>query len=78
MTEFERRQLTAIRSELNRAHAERTAPIASANVNRIPNSFIRHESDLTRFLATRGSKLLKPEVRERFFDAETMSSTAEY
>jgi hypothetical protein len=38
--------------------------------HRIPNSFIRHESDLTRFLATRGSKLLKPEVRERFFDAE--------
>jgi putative transposase len=29
MTEFER---PAIRSELNRAHAERTAPIVSANV----------------------------------------------
>src|SRR5207253_4351898 len=32
MTEFERRQLTAIRSELNRAHAERTAPAVSAHV----------------------------------------------
>jgi putative transposase len=36
MTEFERRQLTAIRSELNRAHAERTAPIISANVTASP------------------------------------------
>jgi putative transposase len=36
MTEFERRQLTAIRSELNRAHAERTAPIVSANVTASP------------------------------------------
>jgi len=36
MTEFERRQLTAIRSELNRAHAERTAPIVSANVTAKP------------------------------------------
>ena len=32
MTEFERRQLTAIRNELDRAHAERTAPVVSANV----------------------------------------------
>jgi hypothetical protein len=29
MTEFERRQLTAIRNELDRAHAERTAPVAA-------------------------------------------------
>jgi len=36
MTEFERRHLTAIRSELNRAHAERTAPIVSANVTASP------------------------------------------
>jgi putative transposase len=32
MTEFERRQLQAIRDELNRAHAERTAPAARADV----------------------------------------------
>jgi putative transposase len=32
MTEFERRQLTAIRNELDRVHAERTAPVVSANV----------------------------------------------
>jgi putative transposase len=36
MTEFERRQLAAIRSELNRAHAERTAPIVRANVTASP------------------------------------------
>ena len=36
MTEFERRHLTAIRSELNRAHAERTAPIVTANVTASP------------------------------------------
>jgi putative transposase len=36
MTEFEGRQLIAIRSELNRAHAERTAPIVSANVTASP------------------------------------------
>jgi putative transposase len=29
MTEFERRQLTAIRNELDRAHAERTAPVTA-------------------------------------------------
>lgn len=32
MTEFERRQLQAIRDELDRAHAERTAPAVRANV----------------------------------------------
>lgn len=32
MTEFEQRQLSAIRNELDRAHAERTAPVATANV----------------------------------------------
>jgi transposase-like protein len=31
MTEFERRQLQAIRAELDRAHAERTTPAVSAN-----------------------------------------------
>jgi hypothetical protein len=36
MTEFERRQLAAIRSEFNRAHAERTAPVVSANVTASP------------------------------------------
>jgi hypothetical protein len=36
MIEFEHRQLTAIRSELNRAHAERTAPIVTANVTASP------------------------------------------
>jgi hypothetical protein len=36
MTEFERRQLTAIRNELNRAHAERTAPVVNANVTASP------------------------------------------
>jgi hypothetical protein len=29
MTEFGRRQLTAIRDELDRAHAERTAPVTA-------------------------------------------------
>ena len=29
MTEFERRQLIAIRNELDRAHAERTAPVTA-------------------------------------------------
>lgn len=32
MTEFERRQLQAIGDELNRAHAERTAPAVRADV----------------------------------------------
>ena len=32
MTEFERRQLQAIRDELDRAHAERTAPAVRPNV----------------------------------------------
>jgi hypothetical protein len=32
MTEFERRQLTAIRNELDRARAERTALVVGANV----------------------------------------------
>jgi len=36
MTEFERRQLQAIRDELNRAHAERTAPVASAGATASP------------------------------------------
>src|SRR5262249_61757940 len=36
MTEFERRQLIAIRNELDRAHAERTAPVVSANVTASP------------------------------------------
>jgi putative transposase len=36
MTEFEQRQLTAIRQELDRAHAKRTAPVASANVTASP------------------------------------------
>jgi transposase-like protein len=36
MTEFERRQLTALRNEIDRAHAERTAPIVSANLTASP------------------------------------------
>lgn len=36
MTEFERRQLQAIRDELDRAHAERTAPVVSANPTASP------------------------------------------
>jgi len=36
MTEFENRQLQAIRDELNRAHAERTAPVMNANVTASP------------------------------------------
>jgi putative transposase len=36
MAEFERRQLTAIRNELDRARAERTAPVAKANVAASP------------------------------------------
>jgi transposase-like protein len=36
MSEFERRQLTAIRNELDRAHAERTAPVVNANVSASP------------------------------------------
>jgi len=36
MTEFEQRQLKAIRDELDRAHAERTAPVANANVTASP------------------------------------------
>jgi len=36
MTEFERRQLIAIRNELERAHAERTAPAVNANVTASP------------------------------------------
>jgi putative transposase len=36
MTEFERRQLIAIRNELDRAHAERTAPAVNANVTASP------------------------------------------
>jgi transposase-like protein len=36
MTEFERRQLKAIRDEIDRAHAERTAPVVNANVTASP------------------------------------------
>jgi hypothetical protein len=36
MTEFERRQLQATRAELDRAHAERTAPAASTTVTASP------------------------------------------
>src|SRR5205823_8577399 len=36
ITEFELRQLTAIRNELDRAHAERAAPVARANVTASP------------------------------------------
>ena len=36
MTEFERRQLIAIRNELDRAHAERTAPAVNANITAPP------------------------------------------
>ena len=36
MSEFEQRQLKAIRDELDRAHVERTAPVANANVTAPP------------------------------------------
>jgi transposase-like protein len=36
MSEFEQRQLTAIRDELDRAHAERTASVVNANVTASP------------------------------------------
>lgn len=36
MTEFEQRQLTAIREELDRTHAVRTAPVVNANVTASP------------------------------------------
>jgi putative transposase len=36
VSEFERRQLTASRNELDRAHAERTAPVVKANVTASP------------------------------------------
>jgi transposase-like protein len=36
MTEFERRQLKAIRDELDRAHAQRTAPVVKTNVTASP------------------------------------------
>jgi transposase-like protein len=36
LTEFERRQLQAIRAELDRAHAERTAPVSGATVTASP------------------------------------------
>jgi hypothetical protein len=47
MTEFERRQLIANRNELDRAHAEQTAPAVNGKRHRIPNSFIQQESELT-------------------------------
>jgi hypothetical protein len=47
ITEFERRQLQALRAEFDRAHAEQTAPVVDANRHRIPNSFIQQEPDLT-------------------------------
>ena len=37
ISEFEQRQLNAIRTELDRAHAERTAPAVTANVIASPN-----------------------------------------
>ena len=43
MTEFERRQLIANRNELDRAHAEQTAPAVNGKRHRIPNSFIQQE-----------------------------------
>jgi putative transposase len=36
ITEFEQRQLNAIRNELDRAHAERTAPVVATNVTTSP------------------------------------------
>jgi putative transposase len=36
VTEFEQRQLSAIRNELDRAHAERTAPATSPNATATP------------------------------------------
>src|SRR5947207_1427690 len=41
MTEFECRQLTTIRNELDRAHAERTAPVVNANLTASPTSKTR-------------------------------------
>jgi hypothetical protein len=36
VTEFEQRQLNAIRNELDRAHAERMAPAISSNATTTP------------------------------------------
>jgi transposase-like protein len=36
MSEFEQRQLTAIRDQLDHAHAERTSPVVNANVTAAP------------------------------------------
>jgi putative transposase len=36
ITEFEQRQLSAIRNELDRAHAEQTAPVVATNVTASP------------------------------------------
>jgi transposase-like protein len=45
MSEFELRQLKAICDELDRAHAERTAPVGSANVTASPTrSFSKHRT----------------------------------
>jgi hypothetical protein len=37
VTEFEQRQLNAIRNELDRAHGERTAPVVSPGATTTPN-----------------------------------------
>jgi hypothetical protein len=42
-----RAQLIANRNELDRAHAEQTAPAMNGKRHRIPNSFIQQESELT-------------------------------
>jgi hypothetical protein len=45
MTEFECRQLNALRNEVDRAHAERTTG-RECTRHRIPSSFIQQDSDL--------------------------------
>jgi hypothetical protein len=58
MTEFERRQLIAIRNELDRAHAERTAPVVSPNVTASPTR-LSARLGLDLLEATKGFRRLK-------------------
>jgi hypothetical protein len=47
ITEFEQRQLRAIRDEIDKDFTARTAPAAGATVPRCPNPFIQQRPDLT-------------------------------
>jgi Transposase, Mutator family len=59
MTEFEQRQLQAIRDELNRAHAEQTKPVVRADPTASQFSFIQQGSDLIRPCAPGSSNSLR-------------------